>query len=413
MKIFDHFKTAEDRSFWLRRLNGRPDRLPEISPRIVFRVASLGELSGAVPVIRHLRKSGFSGSITISVGTPVAYRKAKTLEILDPFTAVVPSPLENPVAIKTFLKAIQPDLFVNFETEYWPVLFYWLRQYKIPTILCNGRISYRSFNAYKSLSGLFSPIFSHFLRMGMVSDVHRERAILLGALPDSTFVTGSSKYDDLYERRSEEKLRHWRRKILGDNDRPVIVAGNLRGSECYTVLEAVKSLRNDFPDLLAILAPRHLHRVGDIIREAAKEGITASLLSSFAEKGAGKEKVTLMVVDFFGVLFELYGIADVTFCGGTFEPIGGHNIVEPAVWGKRVLYGPFIQKVEMEHNVLSNWGIGVMCRNKDELLGHLREMLKNRSSISGDEVTQALKRLSGASITYSSWIMEFFTGSKI
>ncbi|MCX7822490.1 MAG: hypothetical protein N2260_03480 [Syntrophobacterales bacterium] len=407
MNVLNHLKTAEDRLFWLKRLRGAPENLPEAFPRIIFHAASLGELNGVFPFTRRLRECGFSGSIIISVGTPTAYRKAKGLETLDPSLAVVAAPLEIPISIRAFVKTIKPRLFVNFEAEYWPMLFSYLRLNKIPAILVNGRISRRSFIFYRSFSQIFRPIFGYFSRLGMVSQVHRDRAILLGASLESTFVSGNSKYDDLYKQCSKEKVKKWREKILKGNDRPVIVAGNLRGKECHMVLNAIEKLKGDFPDILAIMAPRHLNRIDDIIKESRKRHIRVNLLSTFLKNQTDGTEPTLLVVDSFGLLFDLYSIADVAFCGGTFEPIGGHNIVEPAVWGKRVLYGPSIHKVEVEHGILEKWGIGILCRNLDEFLFHAKEGLMNREPIEEANVLKVVGELSGASRLYASWVMEF------
>lgn len=413
MKISEHFRTPEDRLFWLKRLYGRPDRLAEVFPRIIFHTASLGEFTGAVPVIKKLRESGFSGSIVISVDTPAAYRKAKPLESSDPFLSVTPAPLENPASVKIFLETLRPSLFVNFEAEYWPLLFFWLKRNKIPAILVNGRISDRSFRGYKIFATLFRPIFEYFSRLGMVSEEYRERAISLGASPGSTFVTGNSKYDNLIGQRRKERAIKWRNNLAGNGKNPVFVAGNLRGKEYRLVFDAVDRLKKDFPKLLTVLAPRHLHRIGEIVREAKKRNLNPCLLSRIKDGATIKNRSEIIIVDSFGLLFDLYGAADVTFCGGTFEPVGGHNIVEPAVWGKKVLYGPFVQKVKREHSIMEKWGIGASCRNLDEFTYNLRKILTDNEPVPEETITLALRELTGSSSIYASWIIELIKETRV
>jgi 3-deoxy-D-manno-octulosonic-acid transferase len=412
MKFLEHLKTPEDRTFWRLRLNGIEKFYELRKPCIVFNEASLGELNGAMPVARVLRELGFSGTIVLSVGTPTAYRRAKSLDSSGLQLIPIPAPLENPRSISSFIKFIQPDLFVNFEAEYWPMLFAGLRANKVPTILVNGRISKKAFLFYRLFYKVFSPIFRQFVRLGMISRIHCERAVKLGANPKAVLVTGSSKYDDLMVRRHQKNnLLKWRQLFQIDTRFPVIVAGNLRGRECLFAVNTIKKLTEDFPDILAVLAPRHLHRVSEIARETLGSGMKYCLLSDLISgRIPSARDFTVIIVDSFGLLFELYGVADITFCGGTFEPIGGHNIVEPAVWGKKVLYGPFVHKIEREHEVLQKWGIGILCETPDDLARRLRNELasgdRHKLTLPQNVTEGALKELSGASRIYASWVME-------
>lgn len=407
MRFLDHLKSPEDRRFWLRRLRFDGVDLGGAFPRVVLHAASLGELSGVFPVVIVLRKLGFSGAIVLSVGTPSAYQKAKAVMAGESSTLIVPAPLETPGSVKAFLDAVQPDIFVNFEAEYWPVLFSGLRRHRIPVILVNGRISEGSLKAYKLFYPFFRPIFRYFTRLGMVSETHRNRAISIGANPEFTFVTGSSKYDDLLTRRDSEAANRWRRLLAADGREPVIVAGNLRGRECSMIVELIERLKGEFPKVLGILAPRHLYRVGEIAKEAKARKLRSCLLSEIlANVGSPVEESSVVIVDSFGVLFQLYGISDVSFCGGTFEPVGGHNILEPAVWGRKVLYGPSIHKVQVEHEILQRKGIGIFCHDFEEFVANLRRTIHGNTVVPEGVVEEAMAEISGASNTYGSWIME-------
>ncbi len=398
--------------FWLRRLvpsshlSSHPaPTLP--SPRVVFHVASLGELGGAIPIIAALSRRDFPGTIVLSVGTETGYQRAVQFASSHRTTHLYPLPapmVEYLPATMTFLRTIQPHLFVSFEAEYLPLLFASLHTRRIHTILVNGRVSKRSLRAYRLFRPFFRPIFGNFARLGMTSETYRERAISLGADPNKTFVTGSSKYDGILERRQAACPQRWQH--LTENRWPVLVAGSLRGRECRWIPHIVKTLVKDFPRLLAILAPRHLHRVGEIERELGQLGLENRRLSALA--GNIVQPPTVIVVDSFGILFELYAIADVTFCGGTFEPIGGHNLLEPVVWGKRVCHGPFVHKLEGEVQVLHEHGAGITCPTPSKFAEVVRHLLSLSPSltISQDTHERIFCTLSGASRTYASWILE-------
>ena len=128
--------------------------------------------------------------------------------------AVFPFPLDFSSCVSRAISTLQPDLFVNFETEFWPNFFRELNTGGIPALLLNGRISSSSARFYRLFSPLFGPVFEQFTYMAMHSQEDMERAVGIGAPPSKIAVLGSSKYDGLAERASR------RRRIFGKNCLP-------------------------------------------------------------------------------------------------------------------------------------------------------------------------------------------------
>jgi len=131
----------------------------------------------------------------------------------------------------------------------------------------------------------------------------------------------------------------------------------------------------------------------DWLRE---KNISYDLLSQI-ENGSRTRSASVVLVDRIGVLFEIYSVGDLIFCGGTFEPVGGHNILEPAAWSRAVFYGPHLKKVLHEHRILSNFGGSFIATGPDELLSQWQEWLGDLEGLRkrGEAANRALNSLKG------------------
>ncbi len=398
---------------WKERLYFRPSierewlRGKNKAPKVVLHAASVGELEGLFPVVEKLFSMDFRGTIFLSVGTYSGYEKAKVFSRGFDHLCVIPAPLDLPKAVNRFLELTRPDLFLTFEAEFWPVLFYALRKRKIPTLLVNGRVSKRSFRGYRLFNFIFRPIFQNFRLLGMVSERDLRRAIYLGASPEKTFVTGNSKYDNLIKRKERANPTFWKTLLKLHDSFPVCVFGSIRGIEYPWSVDAIKELFKIFPKSFAIVAPRHLSGVGRLERMFYEVGISFQRLSYIRDR---KEEISsrVVIVDFLGSLFELYALGDIVFCGGTVAPIGGHNIVEPIVWGKKVFYGPFIDKVYEEHLLLRAFDASFYMEDPKSFVALVCKLIEEGKAISICEKKQKmiLEKLMGASEVYTRWIME-------
>jgi 3-deoxy-D-manno-octulosonic-acid transferase len=119
-------------------------------------------------------------------------------------------------------------------------------------------------------------------------------------------------------------------------------------------------------------------------------------------------------VDRIGILFELYGLGDLIFCGGTMEPIGGHNILEPAAWEKPVFYGPHLQKVINEHNILQSFGGSFVANNSDELRRQWSRWIRDLPALEqhGRMAREALGKLGGSAVKQVELILNTIPAGK-
>jgi 3-deoxy-D-manno-octulosonic-acid transferase len=128
------------------------------------------------------------------------------------------------------------------------------------------------------------------------------------------------------------------------------------------------------------------------------QGIDFQYLSRLEQRLEDRH-ASVILVDRIGVLFELYSLGDLIFCGGTLEPIGGHNILEPAAWNKPVFYGPHLQKVKYEHTILQAFGGSFLVQDADDLLHQWGTWVHRLSQLHtyGRKAGQALDELGGTS----------------
>ena len=381
---------------FLRGRMGRYDTNPPArgGPRIWFHAASVGEVNGATATLYALKEELPRSLVFLTVGTPQGYRYA--LDQLPPWVTVLPFPVDLTRVLERAFRFVNPDLYVAFESEFWPNLFRFLKRRRVPAVLLNGRLSERSAKRYRLLAPVFRPVFDHFSRLAMHSDDDLRNVLSLGVPRDRTLVLGSSKTDGLLARARPEKTLHWRKILRVEPQQPVVVGGSLRHSECVTLMEVFGALDRTAPPLLGIFVPRHLDRIPEMAAWLEERNIPFQRISRI-EEGIEERRAQVILVDRIGILYELYSLGDLIFCGGTLEPIGGHNILEPAAWGKAVFYGPHLQKVLHEHNILHAMGGGFPVRDADDLLQQWLHWLQRLPELErhGAKALEALRKLGG------------------
>lgn len=372
---------------------------PELSAsrmqtRIWFHAASVGEVNGAVPTLYALRDRLPEAAILLTVGTPQGFNFARAQ--LPAWAEVLPFPLDFPWVLDRAFRYLQPDLYVALESEFWPNVFRYLARRRVPALLLNGHLSSRSARRYQLLNPLFQPIFRSFHTLVMLTEEDRRNALSLGASPERTLVLGSSKYDGLALRARTQDPSRWI-KLLGISPTtPVAVGGSLRKDECIQLLEAFQAVHLLEPRTVGIFAPRHMDRITGMAKWLESRNIPFHLLSSL-EEGREERRSSVVLVDRIGVLFELYALGDLIFCGGTLEPVGGHNIVEPAAWKKPVFYGPHLQKVLYEHTILQKLEGSFLVNDAQDLIRQWSYWIQHLSELEhyGRKAGEALGKLGG------------------
>jgi len=363
-------------------ISGKLGRLPreftpeQLSrPRIWFHAVSVGEVVALNPLVEAMKAVCPGVSIIVSTGTETGQDKARAaIRSADGFLYL---PIDFPACVNPVVDRIRPDLFVLMETELWPNLIHRLKTCGAIVALANGRISDRSFPRYRLLRGFFSSVLQEVDRFLMASALDAERVAAMGAPRERILITGNTKFDALPAAISAETEQEARAALdLGDAGR-VWVAGSTHPGEHEIVLDAYRTLADKYPDLILVLVPRHVEKTAAIVSSMSERGMEPPFLRSSSERGEKRNGRRVVVVDRTGELFRIYALATVVFVGGSLVPKGGQNILEPAAWGKMVLFGPSMEDFRDARDMLVRAGAGIEVRTKEDLTLRVEEALAN------------------------------------
>lgn len=362
------------RGNWPQRLGLVPRLDLGPRPRVWVHAVSVGEVQVAAALMEALGKTASHPAVWLTTATLAGLEAAQ--EMLPPGTPVLMFPLDAYASPGRALARLGPDLVIILETELWPNFIKASRRQGVKVMLANGRISPRSVAWYRRFRFLFREVLGYVDLMAMIQPEDRDRIISIGADPGRVQVAGSAKYDLLLARAEEGRAARLGRELGIAPDRPVLVAGSTRSGEEVLVLDVFERLRKEFPDLGLILAPRHVDRSDEV--EALIRGRGLSLVRRGRNAARIATAPDVILVDVMGELFFLYGLATVAFCGASLVPLGGQNPLEPAVWGKPVLYGPFMEDFLDARQILEDAGAGRTVQNQDDFFQQARELLSDR-----------------------------------
>ena len=334
---------------------------------------SVGEVNAAAGLIRNLAERYPGAPLVVTTFTPTG--SARVRELFGDAVFHVYSPFDLPGAVRRFLASVRPRAAIILETEIWPNLYRQCEDEGIPMLIANARISDRSFDRYRRLSGLTSEALARVDCIAAQSDRDAERLRAIGAPFDRVLTTGNIKFDLELPAGIEQAGRTIRRS-WGDH-RPVLVAGSTHPGEEDVVLEAFNTVIEDFPEALLVLVPRHPDRFDSAVRSAVEAGFRTSRLS---ETPDCPEDSQCYVIDAMGVLLNYYAAADVAFVGGSLVPVGGHNVLEPAAIGCPVITGPHTFNFEDIMDKLIEGGGAVRVQDAAELGDEIRRLFTDESA---------------------------------
>ena len=331
----------------------------ERSGAIWIHSVSVGETLSGVTLARRLKEAYPDRPLIVSTTTITGH--ALALERMPFADAIIYFPLDWTFCVRRAMNAVQPSLVLILETEIWPNFLREARRRNVPVLFVSGRISDRSFARYQSYLRAFGFFLQPFLKDAlsnaggflMQSEKDAERIRTLGAPADRVFVSGNLKYD--LELPAATPLSNWLEAEARRSGRsPIIVAGSVVATEEPLALIAFGTLQGEYPKALLVLAPRKPERfeaTAEFIDESHRKFIRRSKLAipgpsqsvGASENGTISEDVTVILVDSIGELASLYRVADGVFVGGSLVPSGGHNILEPAAFGKIPVFGPSME----------------------------------------------------------------------
>jgi 3-deoxy-D-manno-octulosonic-acid transferase len=354
---------------------------------------SVGEVIAAVPLVAALRRHFPGLPVLVSTVTETGQTTAREKLAAE---GCIYFPLDYPWVVRHVIARVQPRLFLMVETEIWPNFLRELARQQIPALLVNGRISPRSFRGYRRLRPFMRRVLQPITSFGMQTKLDAERIINIGAEPSRVQITGNIKYDLHLAPLSgveEQQLRD----DLGLGQAPVFMAGSTHRGEEELVIAAYRQARAQVPALRLLLAPRHLDRLEEIEALLRRHQLTAHRRSVGRLPSHGPEAPVLLL-DTIGELARVYAVGTVAFVGGSFVPVGGHNVLEPAAHRKPILFGPHMHNFHQIAAALLEAG-GALQVQEPEILGrHVITLLQHpeRRQALGDAAYHVLCGNQGA-----------------
>lgn len=308
---------------------------PKLNQCIWVHAVSVGEVQAAVPLIQALTDRFPDQKILITTVTPTGAARAAALFGENVVHCYIP--FEFPNAIRSFFESVQPRAAMIMETEIWPNLYRGCGIREIPLILVSARISPRSIPGYRRLLPLIRETLSHGIIIAAQSQADADRFLELGASPLRTTVTGNIKFDVKPDPEIAHQGELLRSALFGT--RPVWIAASTHDGEEQKLLEAHRSLLAKHPDLLLLLVPRHPERF-----KAVRELLDGQAFNTVyrTEKRPCDHSTEVFLVDTMGEVPLFFATSDIAFVGGSLVPVGGHNLLEPALQALPIISGPHL-----------------------------------------------------------------------
>ncbi len=370
------FRGGRQRGYW-RSLQQRFGFLPRLfrqtNPSAIWlHAVSVGEVLSCIEFLRRLRAEFPHSGLFVSSAT-LAGRAAAADKLQGIVDGVFYAPVDYVFAVRRVLRTLQPSIVIVAETEIWPNLFREVKRVGASLAIVNGRISDGAFQRDLRFRAVFAAALSHADVILAQTPPDADRFLALGGLPDRIRIGGNLKYD--FEPRAAEpgspvlafvgRVRPaavW----IAASTMPPAHPGDV--DEDDAVIATCRTLNR--PDLLLILAPRKPERF-----DAVAKKLEAARIPYARRSALPADPANVLLLDTIGELSGLFAAADVVFMGGTLAARGGHNILEPALFGKPVIVGPHMENFQAIADDFRAAGASVAIADSAALAGAVQRLL--------------------------------------
>lgn len=382
----------EDKDRWGERWGKLPPSIGEDqrAPRFWVHAVSVGEVFAAAPVLRELRKRYPDAYILLSTTTTGGREVAQNQ--MPPADEVIYYPLDFRFAVNRALERVRPDVVILMEWEIWPNFLTAAKRRGARIAVLNGRVSDKGLRRGLKARFFTGPGLAAVDRFLMQSEEDSRRAALVGADPEKIVTVGNTKFDESMKPLTDEERNALRVDLGIPEGVPVWICGSTRDArkgdtpdEEVFVAEAARIVRERFPDLHLILAPRHLPRADDAAASLEKAGFTVARrsvqrgfpsLAGYPEgtRGEGQHPPVLLL-DTFGELGKAYAVTDVAFIGGSLVRQGGQSVFQPLAQGVPAVFGPYMSNQRDIAALSKAEGVGFEVKDADGLAAEVIRLL--------------------------------------
>jgi len=319
------------------RAGSLPPFDPGGRPVVWLHCVSVGEAQAARPLARALSEEYPGHALVVSTTTLTGQRVAR--EAFEGQAArVFYFPFDWAWSVRRALRALNPSVVLVMETELWPRFFRECRRRGVSVALVNGRISEKSFGRYRLIRPFIRRVLADLSLAAVQTQADAARLSALGLAPGRLRVTGNVKFD-IEAAAALPLTEELRRRFRVSGDRPLVVAASTHAPEEGTVLEAFKLLASEAKRPRLLIAPRHPERFGEVALLIKASGLSWTRRTD--EPRDSDAGCDVILLDSIGELRAVYPLAEAVFVGGSIAPVGGHNVLEPALDARAVVTGPY------------------------------------------------------------------------
>ena len=334
-------------------------------PRFWLHAVSAGEAAAGIPLIAALREHYPRSYIAVSTSTPAGRAMLAAGKVDADY--VFYCPFDLLWVVRRVVGRIAPSIFLLVETDLWPALLQSMKRRQIPMVLVNGRISLRRV----AFRGLFQPVFRLLNHICVQTEVDAERLVKIGVSPSKISVTGNLKFAQALGQLDAPPLAEKRYQLPAGA--VLLIAGSTHPGEEEHLLDCYRRLQERQRAVFLMIAPRHPERLAAIEALIRHRGYTIQRWSQF--QTWQQDRITL--VDSVGNLPRLYSLAHFVFVGGSFVQRGGHNILEPAAWGKPIFFGPYMENYSSIAEMTVRAGAAIRVGNGADLAEQVEYLIND------------------------------------
>ncbi|HBR28312.1 MAG TPA: hypothetical protein DD789_02610, partial [Firmicutes bacterium] len=304
---------------------------------IWLNAASVGEIIMVQPLIKELGERYPNSGYIVVTNSCSGQQMANKL-----FGAekVILQPLDLPGIARRVARKVKPKLTIVVEFEMWPNIIQALSKVGSKVVLINGAMDNKILKYYRLFPGLLKATLNKLDFLGMKNETEKKIVDSLGVKPSKIRVTGDLKYDGSFKVMCKDDKKAIKDSLDIPENAIVLVAGSTHPGEEEIIFKVYIELKEEFKDLVLIIAPRQIERVAEIRQLGEGYSLKPVERTRLAAKDfKGTLGYEVVILDTIGELVDLYSISTIAFVGGSFAKIGGHNLLEPVFYGKPVLFG--------------------------------------------------------------------------
>jgi 3-deoxy-D-manno-octulosonic-acid transferase len=358
-------RSVQARSGIIESLNKNRLALNPYRITVLFHCSSMGEYKQIIPIVKELYENQKDGTynIVLSLYSPSAYEH---IDKKNPwFNIITYTPFDFYFETKKFINLINPDIVLISKHDVWPNFIWELKKRDVPVYLINGLFADDTKMNKWYARPFFRSLFSSLTGILTINELHRQRFSDIYPFTEKIIVSGDTRYDAVIcEACSSDDLEIFRG--LKGRDKVFIAGSSWPTGEKY-LIKAWSEIKNKYPDAFLVIVPHeigadHIYKLESLCQES-------KFATGVLTEMTGKEKLTdldVLIVDKIGLLTKIYRYGSIAYVGGGFSTNGIHSVLEPAVYGLPVVFGPNLDK-SPEAQEMNRLNCGMIFNNEKEL----------------------------------------------